>query len=114
MKQADLRVGNEYALPTYQPYDAAPLAARVRVASIDGQGKVTVLVVDPGPKPRRMPGAPGRSRTTNGDRSRRATCHVRGMSGRIGQQPRVPNVRRGQPNSGRGMTNTNASRPIAW
>ncbi|MGP4019133.1 hypothetical protein [Saccharopolyspora sp. 5N708] len=51
MKQADLRVGNEYAFPTYKPYDAAPLAARVRIVSIDGGGKVTVRVVAPGTKP---------------------------------------------------------------
>lgn len=51
MKQADLRVGNEYAFPTYKPYDAAPLAARVRVVSVDGGGKVTVRVMDPGTKP---------------------------------------------------------------
>lgn len=51
MKQADLRVGSEYAFPTYQPYDAAPLAARVRVLSVDGGGKVTVRVVDAGAKP---------------------------------------------------------------
>ena len=51
MKQADLRVGNDYAYPTYKPYDAAPLAARVRVVSIDGRGKVTVRVIDPGTKP---------------------------------------------------------------
>ncbi|MCO5974646.1 hypothetical protein [Actinoallomurus soli] len=51
MKQADLRVGDEYALPTYKPYDAAPLAARVRILSIDGGGKVTVQVVNPGTNP---------------------------------------------------------------
>ncbi|SDN11432.1 hypothetical protein SAMN04488074_1358 [Lentzea albidocapillata subsp. violacea] len=51
MKQADLHVGNEYAYPTYKPYDAAPTAARVRVVSVDGRGQVTVRVVDPGAKP---------------------------------------------------------------
>ncbi|WP_157528976.1 hypothetical protein [Nocardia sp. NRRL S-836] len=51
MKQADLLVGNEYAYPTYKPYDDAPVAARVRVVSVDGRGKVTVQVVDPGAKP---------------------------------------------------------------
>ena len=51
MKQADLRLGNEYAYPTYKPYDAAPVAARVRVVSVDGRGRVTVRVVDPGAKP---------------------------------------------------------------
>ncbi|MCF6425816.1 hypothetical protein [Amycolatopsis tucumanensis] len=51
MKQADLRIGHEYAFPTYSPYDDAPLAARVSVVSIDGGGKVTVQVVDPGPRP---------------------------------------------------------------
>ncbi|WP_434450079.1 hypothetical protein [Lentzea sp. E54] len=51
MKQADLLVGNEYAYPTYKPYDAAPVAARVRVVSVDGRGKVTVQVMDPGAKP---------------------------------------------------------------
>jgi hypothetical protein len=51
VKQADLRVGSEYALPTYEPYGAAPLAARVRVVSVDGGGKVTVQVVDPGAQP---------------------------------------------------------------
>ena len=51
VKQADLRVGSEYAFPTYKPYDDAPLAARVRVVSVDGRGKVTVQVVDPGTKP---------------------------------------------------------------
>lgn len=51
MKQADLRVGNEYAFQTYKPYDAAPLAACVRVLSVDGGGKATVRVMDPGPKP---------------------------------------------------------------
>ncbi|MER6991683.1 hypothetical protein ABT337_15555 [Saccharopolyspora hirsuta] len=50
MKQADLHVGSDYAFPTYEPYDRAPLAARVRVVSVDGRGKVTVRVVDPGPK----------------------------------------------------------------
>jgi hypothetical protein len=50
VKQADLRVGEDYALPTYKPYDGAPLAARVRLVSIDGRGKATVRVVDPGPK----------------------------------------------------------------
>ena len=48
MKQADLQVGHDYALPTYEPYDAAPLAARVSVVSVDGGGKVTVKVIDPG------------------------------------------------------------------
>jgi hypothetical protein len=51
VKQAELHIGNEYALPTYKPYDAAPLAARIRVVSIDGGGKVTVRVVDPGVVP---------------------------------------------------------------
>jgi hypothetical protein len=51
VKQADLRVGTEYALPAYEPYDGSPLAARVRVVSVDGAGKVTVLVVDPGTQP---------------------------------------------------------------
>jgi hypothetical protein len=51
VKQADLNVGSDYAFPTYKPYDAAPLAARVRVVSVDGGGKVTVLVIDPGAKP---------------------------------------------------------------
>ncbi|MDA3646282.1 hypothetical protein LZ318_28975 [Saccharopolyspora indica] len=50
MKQADLGIGSDYAFLTYQPYDGAPLAARVRIVSIDGQGKVTVRVMDPGPK----------------------------------------------------------------
>ena len=44
-------MGTEYALPTYEPYDAAPAAARVRVVSVDGGGKVTVRVVDPGVQP---------------------------------------------------------------
>ncbi|MBE1467430.1 hypothetical protein H4W33_006442 [Kibdelosporangium phytohabitans] len=50
VKQADLSVGSEYAFQTYKPYDAAPVAARVRVISIDGRGKVTVKVSDPGAK----------------------------------------------------------------
>lgn len=53
VKQADLRVGHEYAYPTFKPYDDAPVAARVRVVSVDGHGKVTVQVVDPGTKPPR-------------------------------------------------------------
>jgi hypothetical protein len=53
VKQANLHVGSEYAFPTYKPYDAAPLAARVRVVSVDGGGKVTVRVVDPGTEPPR-------------------------------------------------------------
>jgi hypothetical protein len=52
VKQADLVVGGEYAYPTYGPYDAAPAAACVRIVSIDGNGAVTVTVVDPGPEPR--------------------------------------------------------------
>jgi hypothetical protein len=51
MKQADLDLGSEYAYQTYEPYDAAPIAARVRIVSIDGDGKATVHVLDPGPKP---------------------------------------------------------------
>lgn len=51
VKQADLRVGSEYAFPTYKPYDGGPLAACVRVVSIDGGGRVTVRVIDPGTKP---------------------------------------------------------------
>ncbi|MCE7009986.1 hypothetical protein LWC34_45345 [Kibdelosporangium philippinense] len=51
MKQADLLVGNEYAFQTYKSYNAAPLAARVRIVSVDGRGKATVRVVDPGKKP---------------------------------------------------------------
>jgi hypothetical protein len=51
VKQADLHVGDEYALPTYKPYDSAPLGARVSVVSVDGAGKVTVRVVDPGVTP---------------------------------------------------------------
>jgi hypothetical protein len=50
VKQADLQVGQDYAFPIYKPYDAAPLAARVRVLSLDGGGKATVQVVDPGEK----------------------------------------------------------------
>ncbi|MCR6490805.1 hypothetical protein M8542_49265 [Amycolatopsis sp. OK19-0408] len=49
MKQAELRVGDEYAYQLHEPHDAAPLAARVRVVSIDGRGKATVVVVEPGP-----------------------------------------------------------------
>jgi hypothetical protein len=51
VKQADLRVGDEYAARTYKPYDGAPHVAQVRVVSVDGHGKATVHVVDPGPKP---------------------------------------------------------------
>jgi hypothetical protein len=49
VKQADLVVGGEYAYPTYEPYDAAPVAARVRIVSIDGNGAATVTVMEPGP-----------------------------------------------------------------
>ena len=51
MKLADLDLGSEYAYPTYEPYDAAPIAARIRIVSVDGGGKATVHVLDPGPKP---------------------------------------------------------------
>ncbi|MGW0518254.1 hypothetical protein [Crossiella sp. NPDC003009] len=53
MRQADLQVGYEYAYPTYKAHNAAPLAARVRVVSVDGGGRVTVRVVSPSPKPPR-------------------------------------------------------------
>ncbi|WP_026211664.1 hypothetical protein [Longispora albida] len=51
MKQAELVVGDVYAFPTYKPYDDAPLVACVRVVSVDGNGKVTVRVVEPGAMP---------------------------------------------------------------
>jgi hypothetical protein len=51
MRQSDVVVGQEYAYQTSDPYDGPPTAARVSVKSIDGGGKVTVVVVDPSPKP---------------------------------------------------------------
>lgn len=50
MRQADLRVGSDYAYPTSEPWDGAPTAARVRIVSVDGGGAVTVQVVDAGAK----------------------------------------------------------------
>lgn len=50
MRQADLRVGREYALTVHESLDG-PLAARVRLVSVDGGGLVTVQVLDPGPRP---------------------------------------------------------------
>jgi hypothetical protein len=52
VKQADLVIGGEYAYETSRPYDGPPTAARVAVVSIDGGGKATVKVLDPGPKPK--------------------------------------------------------------
>lgn len=51
MKQADLHVGYDYAFPTYKPRDSKPMAARVQVISVDGQGRVTIRVVDAGTPP---------------------------------------------------------------
>ena len=51
MRYEDLRAGDEYALPTYEPGIGVPQAARVRLVSADGGGMATVLVVEPGPKP---------------------------------------------------------------
>ncbi|WP_156959901.1 hypothetical protein [Nocardia sp. BMG51109] len=52
MRQADFTVGGLYAYPTFNPHDGPPAAAQVEVVTIDGGGQVTVVVVDPGPKPK--------------------------------------------------------------
>jgi hypothetical protein len=52
MRQADLKVDHEYAFVTYKGYGSLPSVAQVRLSAIDGGGKVTVKVINPGEKPK--------------------------------------------------------------
>lgn len=52
MRQADLEVDHEYAFITNKGYGSLPSVAQVRLAAIDGGGKATVKVIDPGEKPK--------------------------------------------------------------
>lgn len=52
MRQADLKVDDEYAFVTYKGYGSLPSVAQVRLSAIDGGGNVTVKVVNPGEKPK--------------------------------------------------------------
>ncbi len=47
--QSELVVDEEYAYSTFDPFDGPPAAARVRLLSVDGGEKATVVVLDPGP-----------------------------------------------------------------
>jgi hypothetical protein len=52
MRQADLKVDHEYAFVTYKGYGSLPSVAQVRLSAIDGGGRATVKVIDPGEKPK--------------------------------------------------------------
>jgi len=72
--QIDLVTGEEYAYPTFDPYDGPPAAARVRVVSMDGGGKATVAVLDPGPTARGALEKAGRLR--RGEKKQVATREI--------------------------------------
>lgn len=79
MKQADLEVGQDYAFLTHQPNGNGPHAARVRIISLDGGGKVTVQFIGPGDAP------------TERDETRQVSC--RSIARRWEEWPDWPDPR---------------------